>query len=105
MYQPGATAKEAAALGLTLEEASGPPIEVWPDTIGSVLVFDDLGSQWVYAGAGGIPTGIQYGSIEPVLRVRKVPAEDWPQVFDDIRVMEAAALTEMHRQREQRAKQ
>jgi hypothetical protein len=105
MYRPGATAQEAAALGLTLEEASGPPIEVWPDTARSVLVFDDLGSQWVYAGAGGIPTGIVYASVEPVLRVRRVPAEDWPEVFDDIRVMEAAALQEMHEQAKRRARQ
>ena len=105
MYRPGATAKEAAALGLTLEEASGPPIEVLPDTMRSVLVFDDLGSQWIYAGAGGVPTGIVYASIEPVLRVRRIAAEDWPEVFDDIRVMEAAALQEMHEQQRRRAQQ
>lgn len=99
MYRPGATAEEASSLGLTLEEASGPPIEVWPDTLKSVQVFDALGSQWIYAGMGGVPTGIVYGSIEPVLRVLTVPAEDWPQVFDDIRELEAAALAEMHRQR------
>lgn len=105
MYQTGATAKEAQALGLTLEEASGPPIEVWPDTEQSLLVFDALGSQWIYAGMGGVPTGIVYASIEPVLRVRKVPAEDWSQVFEDIRVMEAAALEEMHRQHQNRPQQ
>ena len=99
MYRPAATAQEAQSLGLTLDEASGPPIEVWPDTLRSVLVFDALGSQWIYAGMGGIPTGIVYASIEPVLRVQKVPAEDWALVFDDIREMEAAALVEMHRQR------
>lgn len=103
MYTPGAKPEEAAAFGLTLEEASGPPIEVWPDTWPSVQVFDALGSQWFYAGMGGIPTGIVYASVEPVLRVLKVPAEDWPLVFDDIRTMEAAALQEMHRQHQLRA--
>lgn len=105
MYTPGATAQEAASFGLTLEEASGPPIEVWRDTEQSVLVFDALGSQWIYAGMGGVPTGIVYASIEPVLRVRKVPAEDWAQVFEDIRVLESAALEEMHRQHQKRAQQ
>lgn len=106
MYQAGATAEEAAAFGLTVEEASGPSlIEVWPDTEQSILTFDALGSQWIYAGMGGVPTGIVYGSIEPVLRVRKVPAEDWAQVFEDIRVMEAAALEEMHRQHQKRQQQ
>lgn len=105
MYQPGATAEEAAAFGLTLEEASGPPIEVWPDTEMSILVFDALGSQWIYAGMGGVPTGIVYASIEPVLRRRKVPAEAWDDVFEDIRVMEDAALLEMHEQARRRAQQ
>ena len=104
MYRPGPTAREAAALGLTLEEASGPPIEVWPDTSQSVLVFDRLGSQWIYAGMGGVPTGLVYASIEPVLRVMNVRAEDWALVFEDIRVMEASALNEMHRQRQQQKK-
>lgn len=110
MYQPAADraedARAAAALGFTLDEVSGPPteIEVWPDTIRSVLVFDALGSQWIYAGMGGVPTGMVYASVEPVLRVRGVPAEDWSLVFEDIRVMEAAALAEMHRQHALRAK-
>lgn len=103
MYAPPPTAREAAAVGLTLEEASGPPIEVWPDTERSILVFDALGSQWIYAGMGGVPTGIVYGSVEPVLRVLRVPAEDWSLVFEDIRVLEAAALQEMHRQYQLRA--
>lgn len=91
-------------MGLTLEEASGPPIEVWPDTERSVYVFDALGSQWLRAGMGGTPTGLIYGSIEPVLRVMAVPADDWTKVFEDIRVMEAAALEEMARQREKRGR-
>ena len=110
MYQSASDAAAdrlaAKVLGWDTEEASGPPpIEVWPDTLQSVLVFDALGSQWIYAGMGGVPTGIVYASIEPVLRVLSVPAEDWPVVFDDIREMEAAALAEMHRQHKQRAQQ
>lgn len=111
MYQPApdraADMQTAAALGLTWEEACGPPpeIEVWRDTIASVLVFDDLGSQWLYAGMNAVPTGIVYASIEPVLRIRAVPTEEWRQAFDDVRVMEAAALEEMHRQHKLRAQQ
>jgi hypothetical protein len=101
MYKPAPKPEEAKAMGLSWEEVcGGPDIEVWPDTIQSVLVFDDLGSQWIYAGMGGIPTGLVYASIEPVLRIRGVPAEDWPVVFDDIRVMESAALAEMSIQRQ-----
>lgn len=110
MYQAGDSAADkraAQVLGWDLDGADGQSreIEVWPDTIESVLTFDALGSQWIYAGMGGVPTGIVYASIEPVLRVRKVPAEDWALVFEDIRVMEAAALEEMHRQHEKRAQQ
>lgn len=106
MYQPAPTREEAAAIGLTWEEvAGGPPIEVWPDNLQSVMVFDALGSQWLYAGMGGIPTGIVYASIEPVLRVADVPPENWKHVFEDIRVLESAALAEMHRQRALREQQ
>lgn len=109
MYQPSSDrasdAAAARALGWDFDGTSGPSqeIEVWPDTWPSVQVFDALGSQWIYAGMGGVPTGIVYASIEPVLRVLAVPAEDWPLVFDDIRTMEAAALEEMHRQHKLRA--
>lgn len=98
MYRAPPSAEEAAAFGLTLDEASGPPIEVWPDTQRPILVFDALGTQWLRAGMTGVPTGLIYASLEPVLRVMAVPAEDWQEVFADVRVLEEAALTEMHRQ-------
>lgn len=107
MYQAGdaeADKRAAAFLGWDVDgEDGGPGIEVFPDTLESVLVFDALGSQWMYAGMSGVPTGIVYASIEPVLRRRKVPAEAWDDVFEDIRVMEAAALQEMHEQAKRRA--
>lgn len=103
MYRPGATAREAQAVGLTLEEASGPPIQTWPDTEQSILVFDAFGSQWNYAGMAGLPTGLDYGKYESILRGMGIKRAAWVTIFPDIRVMEAAALEEMHRQYQLRA--
>lgn len=36
--------------------------------------------------------GIDYSAIEPVLRLRQIDAARWPALFDDLRVMERAAL-------------
>lgn len=77
-------------MGLTLEEASGPPFEVWPDNWASVLVFESMGTQW-RTGPGGI-VGLDYTPLPAVMRWRGVPRKQRAQVFDDVRVMEDAAL-------------
>lgn len=106
MYQPAPTREEAAAIGLTWEEvASGPPVECWTDTLQSVMVFDAFGSQWLYAGMSGVPTGLNYGNYESILRGMGISLDAWEEVFPDIRVLESAALAEMHRQQVLRQQQ
>ena len=67
--------------------------EIWPDNWDSVTVFADLATQWRVGLAG--PTGLDYGVIPGVLRLRRIPRASWAQVFDDVRVMELEALTAM----------
>jgi hypothetical protein len=50
-----------------------------------------MGTQW-RVGMGGA-TGLDYGVLPHVLRLVGVPKREWPRVFDDLRVMEAAVLT------------
>lgn len=78
---------------MTVEEASGPPFEVWPDNMPSVEVFLDLSSQWRRAGMAGVRTGLDYTAIPAVLALRGIPKKQWPVLFDDIRVMEGAVLS------------
>lgn len=85
-------------IGLTEEEAiEANRADVWPDNVDSVNVFIAMSTQWIVD--SGAAMGLNYGSIEPVLRLVKVPRKDWPEVFDDIRVMEDAALEQMRTQR------
>lgn len=56
-------------------------------------MFNALGTQW-RIGMGGA-TGLDYNAVPVVLRLQGVPRSDWPQLFDDLRVMEGAALQAM----------
>jgi hypothetical protein len=50
----------------------------------------DLDTQW-RTGPCGV-TGLDYGVIPNVMRMRGLPRKQWPEVFDLIRVMEGVAL-------------
>ena len=77
-----------------MEEASGPPIEVWPDNWESVGVFLAMDTQWRFGAMG--PTGLDYGVLPTVLQdFLNIKRADWPAIFHDIRVMESAALQQM----------
>lgn len=80
---------------MTLEEASGPPIEVWPDNLAAVNVFICLSTQWRTGMTG--PTGLDYAAIPEVMRMSSLPRSEWPEVFECIRVMEDAALEQIRK--------
>jgi hypothetical protein len=84
-------------LGLTAEEATGPPFEVWPDNWPAIMVYRSMRTQWNVGPAG--PVGLVYASLGEVWRRLKVPPSDRDQVFQDLQVMEEAALTHMHREK------
>ena len=93
MYAKGPSEAEAAGFGLTLEEASGPGVEIWPDNLSTVNAFISMSTQWRVGMAGA--TGLDYGVLPVVLRLNRVPRDEWPDVFEGIRTMESAALDEM----------
>jgi hypothetical protein len=82
-------------LGLTEDEASGPPVEVWEENAAAFQVFTAMVTQW-RVGMNG-PTGLDYAALEPVMRLTGVPRKEWPGVFADLRLMEDAALEEMRK--------
>ena len=84
--------------GLTVEEASAPPTEVWADVMPSVDVFIAMTTQWRVGAAG--PVGLDYAALPEVWRRLKVPPGERDRVFDDLRLMEAEALTVMGERRE-----
>lgn len=95
MITPETLSNAAAAWGFTEEDMAAPPVGIWPDNMDAVKVFAAMGTQW-RTGMGGA-TGLDYGVLPSVFRLTAVPRADWPDVFDDLRVMEGAALVEMHK--------
>lgn len=92
LFTPDPTEEEASRFGLTVEEASGPPVDVWPDNMPSVEVFADLMTQWRRAGMAGVRAGLDYAVLPAVFAIRGIPKKQQPELFDDIRVMENAVL-------------
>ncbi len=84
---------DATAFGLTVEEASGPPTEVWPDSVAAANVFICMSTQWRVAMGGA--TGLDYNALPNVMRLIGVPRMIYQEIFEDIRVMEDAALETM----------
>lgn len=76
-----------------MEEASGPPLEVFEDNLPAVNLFTTLVTQW-RPGASG-PTGLDYSAVLAALQMNGVPKKEWRYLFEDIRVMEDAALEQI----------
>lgn len=93
MYTPAPSAEELATAGLTEDDFAGEAVEIWPENLPAYEAFNALGTQW-RIGMGGA-TGLDYTTVPVVLRLRAVPRTEWPHLFEDLRVMESAALEAM----------
>jgi hypothetical protein len=76
--------------------------EVWPENVQAVELFSLVASQWraVAGFAGARFLGLDYAAIEAVMRMRNVRTKERGRLFDDLRVMEGAALAELNRKRD-----
>lgn len=85
--------------GLTPEDF--PELEdefgIWPDNVPAVETFIAMQTQWRVGMAGA--TGLDYTALPAVLSLVGVPADEHPDTFDCLRVMEAQAMTEMEKRR------
>ncbi|TKD32591.1 hypothetical protein FCG41_21925 [Azotobacter chroococcum] len=71
---------------------------IWPDNWQAVGVFLDMDTQWRVGMAG--PVGLDYGALEPVMRMRGIKKRDRQDVFAAVRIMEAEALRVMREKAE-----
>ena len=83
---------ELSSSGLTVEDYAE-EAEVWPENWRVVALFVTLRTQW-QTGMGGA-TGLRYEAVYPLLDRQYIDPDEWDQAFDDVRVMEAAALRAM----------
>lgn len=97
MYQKEVDELELAAFGLTKDDVAV-TVEVWEENYPSFQVFNALGTQWRYSMSG--VTGIDYNVIPNVFRLLGIKRTEWSQIFDDIRIMESAAITEINKQKD-----
>lgn len=72
--------------------------EIWPENLRTFEVFEAMCRQW-RMGPGG-PTGLDYNVLPMIWRLYRVKPKDQRALFDDVRVMESAALGAMARGRE-----
>jgi uncharacterized protein DUF1799 len=96
MYEAEASQQELDAFGFLPSDQN--PFGIWPDNLTAYRVFEAMRTQWRMAMGG--PTGLDYAALPEVWRRCKVPQAERDQVFDDLQVMEYAALAEIRRQSE-----
>ena len=71
---------------------------MFPDNEAVVGVFIAMTTQWRIGMSG--PTGLDYAALPAVLRLCAIPRAQHPDLFDDLRVMEAEALAYFGEQRQ-----
>lgn len=89
-------------MGLVWEgEAVEEGVAVWPENWQAVTVFCAMGTQWRVSASmnGMIWTGLDYNAL-PIVEARlNVPRADRADLFASLRIMEAAARTELNKAR------
>lgn len=96
MYEQAPKEEELAQWGLTYEDvAADREVWLWPDNVQTVSVFRSIETQWRMGPSG--PVGLDYTVIPLVMRARGIDKAAFPEVFDGLQVMEAAALEAIHK--------
>lgn len=88
------TAEEMAASGFTPEDYALDDVEVWPENWAAWSAFCDVSGQWRMSAMGGA-IALDYGPVFTRLDRLRLSADDWEAMFQDVRVIEAAALEQM----------
>ena len=71
----------------------GKSVEVWPENWRAFVLFSRVQTQWNVSMGG--PTGLRYEAIYPLLDRETDTKEEWRELFQDIQVLEGAALKQM----------
>ena len=84
------------ASGYEPEDFEGDELEVWPENWAAIEFFSQLGTQWIVSAGGR--TGMNYLTVYAMLDRSGLSKEEAAQMFNDLRVMEYAALEEMNKE-------
>ena len=72
--------------------------EVWPENFEVFQLFATLQTQWRTGMSG--PSGLDYNTLFGLMAMQHLSDERQCELLDDIRVMESAALNEIHRKKD-----
>lgn len=72
-------------------------VDVWPENWPAVVFFEALGFGSWNVGFGG-PIGLRYEAFREVRMALGTLDSEWPELFRAIRILESAALEEMHKE-------
>ena len=71
---------------------------MWPENHEVFILFSMMQTQW-RTGASG-PSGLDYNTLYSTMNLMSIAPAKQIELLEDIRVMEAAALTEIHRKKD-----
>lgn len=93
IYESTPSVEQMRAMGFEPEDFEGDEVEVWPENWPAVQLFGRLGTQWQVSVSG--PSGLQYPVLFDLLDRSGYTGPEWWAMFDDIQLMERAALDAM----------
>jgi hypothetical protein len=74
-------------------------VEVWPDNWDAWRLFTSVANQWRRAGMNAVEVALDYTALFLRMQRMDLDAETWEALFSDVRVLEAAALDQMAKER------
>lgn len=70
---------------------------MWPDNERAMDAFRRVGTRWMYGAMGGVPTGLRWEAIYPLIDRMGLAPEEWDELVDALQVMEIAAIETMRK--------
>lgn len=95
MFEPPVTESEAKSEGFELEDYETEIVEVWPDNELALDIFRRVGTRWRSPPTGGVPIGLQWEAIYPLMDRQKLGDDEWNDLHDDLMALEMAAVDVM----------
>jgi hypothetical protein len=94
-YWSAPTAADLAGTAYRVSDYKPPDIDLWPENDAPFALFAKYQTQW-RVGMNG-PVGLDYSVFLHDLDRRGISGEEHDEIMDAIRVIEGAALNEIHK--------
>lgn len=68
---------------------------MWPDNEAAYQVFRKVGTRWKIPPMGGVPIGLEWPAMYPLMDRLGLDEDGWNGLHDDLMVLESAAIDTM----------